>query len=465
MTLKKADYFLIIVHLLILIFLPFFLSNGGVGGDFHYYIKLANNLPALDDNLFPIGFPLFLRLFKSITNEYFYSSLFLKVTCSLFILWHSYKKQFYFREILLLMCLKSTVWIFVYQSSEYISLPFIYLFLYYIHQLFRNKISSKKFFIIVSLMGFILCSILYSNVFIFISSIPFLLFLKHSSKEIKFTLFSTIACIGFLFALYLLFNYYTLGSFASENQRVNDEINHFWQDTYVDFIGLINLSNPFFYLKTFDYTSTTKMVLSFCFIGIDLIFWYFSIHLLKKTKNTFVRFIVFVAILNGIFTFFAAMIQGIEPLGIRLLFTSSYLFCFALLITIRENKTFSDQTLFVICFISLVYNCCFIVKIPTNFLLYKNTVEEIVKNKASLPKYYIDDEKKIVETAYTIPIVDKTFNYIHENKQPDHIYRIILRMLNPSIEFLDNEPKQPNKDAIYSSEINSIIEQKKSANN
>ena len=121
--------------------------------------------------------------------------------------------------------------------------------------------------------------------FIFISSLVFIFFIKNDTKKIKLTLFSTIASIGFLFFIYLLFNYLTLGSFASENQRVNNELDTFWFDTYVDFVGLINLANPFFYLKTFDYLSKTKIIISFVLIFIDLIFWYLSIYILKKNKN------------------------------------------------------------------------------------------------------------------------------------------------------------------------------------
>ncbi|MDM1072219.1 hypothetical protein HX001_06880 [Empedobacter brevis] len=277
-------------------------------------------------------------------------------------------------------------------------------------------------------------------------------------------MFSTIVSIGFFLFLYLLFNYFTIGSFASENNRINDETDSFWLDTYIDFIGLINLSNPFFYLKTFDYSSKIKLIVSIILISIDIIFWYFSIRILKNNKNIFVKFLVVVAILNGIITFFSAMAQGIEPLGIRLLFNSSYFFCFALLISIRENNFISDKCLYVICFISLLYNTCFIVKIPTNFIFYKNAVEHLVKNKKELPVYYYDDEKKIVPTEYQIPFTNKSFNYIHENKQPDYIYKSILRLNNPSIEFLDKKPKENTHLIIYSSEINHFIENKKSAN-
>ena len=461
MAIKKLDFFLILITLFLIIFIPFFLSNGGIGVDFLTYIKIADKLPTFDENLFPIGFPMFLRFIKILTGEYYYSSILLKVICYLFIICFSYRFKFYFRETIILMCLKSTIWIFVYQSSEYVGLPFLYLFLYYSHQLFIDKINFKKYFITCTILGFVLCTIRYANVFIFISSLVFIFFIKNDTKKIKLTLFSTIASIGFLFFIYLLFNYLTLGSFASENQRVNNELDTFWFDTYVDFVGLINLANPFFYLKTFDYLSKTKIIISFILIFIDLIFWYLSIYILKKNKNLFVKYLIVVALINALFTFFSAMIQGIEPLGIRLLFNSYYLFWFALLIIIRENNIVSDKLLYIICFVTLLYNTCFIVKIPTNFISYKNAVEHIVKSKKSIPIYYYDDEKKIITTEYKVPFINKSFSYIHENKQPNYIYKAILRMVNPTIEFLDHKPSENTQKTIYSSEINNFIEKKK----
>lgn len=465
MKLKKLNLYLIILSLSFIIIIPFLLSNGGLGGDFIFYIKMANKLPVFDDNLFPIGFPFFLKMMETFTSEYFYSSILLKIICYLFIIYFSYKKNFYFRETVMLMCLKSTFWIFIYQSSEYIGLPFLYLFLYYSHLLFNNKIHYKKYIIVCSILGFVLCTIRYANVFIFISSLIFIPLIKKDSHKTKLALFSTIILIGFSLFLYLLYNYLTIGSFASENQRVNEKSGSFWFDTYVDFIGLINLSNPFFYLKTFDYSSKIKLILSFILILLDIVFWYVSFKILRRNnKNIFVKFLVVLAILNGIITFFSAMIQGIEPLGIRILFNSSYLFCFALLITIRNHKIISDKFLYIICFISIMYNACFIVKIPTRFIFYKNSVEQVIKVKNQLPIYYYDDDKKVIETEYHIPFINKSFHYIHENKQPDYIYKSILRLINPSIEFLKEKPKENTQTVILSSEINHFIETKRSAN-
>lgn len=460
MTLKKLDFYLISLSLSLIIFIPFLLSNGGLGVDFLSYIKAADKLPIFDDNLFPIGFPFFLKLMESLTNEYYYSSIILKTICYLFIIYFSFKNNFYFRETVMLMCLKSTFWIFVYQSSEYIGLPFLYLFLFYSHQLFNDKINPKKYFIICSILGLILCTIRYANVFIFIASLAFIPFVKNNKKT-KITLFSTIVSIGFLLFLYLLYNYFTIGSFAAENRRVNDEFDTFWFDTYINFVGLINLSNPFFYLKTFDYSSKLKLIISIILIFIDIIFWFFSVRFLKNNKNLFVKFLITIALLNAIITFFSAMTQGIEPLGIRILFNSSYLFFFALLITIRDHQIVSDRFLYIICFISVVYNACFIVKIPTKFIFYKNAVENVVKLKNQVPTYYYDDEKKVVESEYKIPVMNKSFHYIHENKQPDYIYKSILRLINPSIKFLEEKPKENTPNIIYSSEINNFITHKK----
>ena len=458
----KGYILLILFLLLLLIFIPFLLPNGGVGGDFTSYLKIASELPQLKDNLFPIGFPFILKIFSLITGEYFYSSMIVKVICFLSIILFSYKKQFYFKETVFLMCIKSIIWMFTLQSSEYVGLPFLYLYIYYTHEFLKSKISTKKYIIIASCLGIILCTIRYANALLFISTIPFiLLYFKKLKPKNKGLFFST-TLIGIGLISYLLINYIVIGSFTGENRRINDEMDTFWFDTYVDFIGVINLSNPIFYIKTFDYSSNIKFLLSLLLISIDLLWWFICFKLIRKSKDVFTHFLIFIAVSNALLTFLSAMIQGIEPLGIRLLFNSSYLFWFALLIIIRKNNIISDKTIFIISLVALILNSLIIVKNPTNFIYHKNNLEQFIKSKKHEPSYYYDDEKKEVESIYQIPFTDKKFKHVHENRQPDFINRAILRVINPSIIILEDQPKIKDNTIIYSSDISHFEEQKNS---
>lgn len=463
MTKYRTIGFLVILYFIIINSVPFLLPHGGIGGDFPLYIKIAKDLPEINNNLFPIGFPFFLRIFETLTSEYFYSSLLLKSTCFIFIIFFSYKKKFYFIETVFVMMIKSSIWVFIHQGSEYITLPFLYLYIYVLHQYFNGALKPNKFLIYSTILGFILCTIRYANVFIFISILPFIIYYWKKFNTYRKTLFTSTVLIGISFFLYLLYNYVIIGSLAGENNRVNDELDTFWFDTYVDFIGIINLSNPFFYLKTFEYSSTIKLMISLLFIFVDLILWRYCWKVIKNKQNVFVTFLLFIAIVNALFTFFAAMFQGIEPLGIRLLFSSSYLFWFALVILIRENKLLSDKLLVTFCLFSLIFNVLIIVKNPINFIAYKNNIEEFIDHKKIKPLYYFDDDKKVEETTYKIPFTSKKFDYIHPNRQPDFIYQAILNSINPSIIYLKEKPEGiHDKNIIYSSQLNEYIEHKKS---
>lgn len=464
LSIKKSYLILILLILLLLIFIPFLLPNGGIGGDFATYINIASDLPKLKDNLFPIGFPFVLRIFSFITREYFYSSIIIKLFCYLFIILFSYNKKFYFKETVFLMGIKSILWMFTIQSSEYVGLPFLYLYMYYTHEFFKVKISTKKYIIIASSLGIILCTIRYANTLMFISIIPFLLFYSRKEKKNNNGLFISTLLIGTGLIVYLIINYKLIGSFTGEDRRLNDNTNTFWFDTYVDFIGLINLFNPIFYLKTFEYASTTKLILSFILISIDLLWAFISFKIIRKNKDRFITFLIFIAITNALLTFFSAMIQGIEPLGIRLLFNSSYLFWFALLVIIRQNNLVSDRIIFITCIISLALNSLIIIKTPVNFLHHKSNLETFIASKKTKPNYYFDDEKKEEITVYNIPIIDKKFRHLHQNRQPDYINKAILRIINPSIIILKEQPKVKENTIIYSSEISKFTKQKTLAN-
>lgn len=109
MTKYRTIGFLVILYFIIINSVPFLLPHGGIGGDFPLYIKIAKDLPEINNNLFPIGFSFFLRISETLTSEYFYSSLLLKSTCFIFIIFFSYKKKFYFIETVFVMMIKSSI--------------------------------------------------------------------------------------------------------------------------------------------------------------------------------------------------------------------------------------------------------------------------------------------------------------------------------------------------------------------
>ena len=73
MTEKKYIY-LYFAILFFAIFIPFFISYGGIVADTLSYIKIADSIPDVKSNLFPLGYPLIIRFFHSFIHDYYFSA-------------------------------------------------------------------------------------------------------------------------------------------------------------------------------------------------------------------------------------------------------------------------------------------------------------------------------------------------------------------------------------------------------
>ncbi len=67
-------YFLFVLLVAGISFVPFFLSYGGINSDAVAYFKLAKEFPQVTSNLFPIGYPLLLKLGYYFTYEFYFNS-------------------------------------------------------------------------------------------------------------------------------------------------------------------------------------------------------------------------------------------------------------------------------------------------------------------------------------------------------------------------------------------------------
>ena len=84
------------VIVLVYFFQSFFLPAGGAGADSLSYFGIASELPQLKTNLFPLGFPVLIKLFHSVFQDYFWTAKFLNISMVVVILVFSYFKKFYF---------------------------------------------------------------------------------------------------------------------------------------------------------------------------------------------------------------------------------------------------------------------------------------------------------------------------------------------------------------------------------
>ena len=72
----KKYIYLSIVIVLIYVFQSFFNATGGIGPDSLSYFGIASDLPRLETNLFPLGFPVVIRFFYEIFGGWVVISLY-----------------------------------------------------------------------------------------------------------------------------------------------------------------------------------------------------------------------------------------------------------------------------------------------------------------------------------------------------------------------------------------------------
>lgn len=143
LTMVKNNNIYILLNILIffsILYSPFFRIDGGVSDDTYNYIKVALAIPHLKTSVFPIGYPLLIKLINLFVNDFYFTTRIIAIFGYLFILLFSYFKRFYFKETSLLMGMKMFT-IFMFSYSETLFLPLFYVLIFLIHKFF----SSEKY--------------------------------------------------------------------------------------------------------------------------------------------------------------------------------------------------------------------------------------------------------------------------------------------------------------------------------
>ena len=122
------------IIVLIYFFQTFFTSLGGIGADSLSYFGIAADLPRPETNLFPMGYPILIRLVYNVLQDYFWASKILNLLFTVIILLFSYYKKFYFRETVLLFMGKTFFTVFIGAASETLFLFLMYFLFFLLHQ-------------------------------------------------------------------------------------------------------------------------------------------------------------------------------------------------------------------------------------------------------------------------------------------------------------------------------------------
>ena len=217
--------------------------------DSREYIALAKNFPMIEDSLFPIFYPICLKIINFIVHDYLVAY---KVVCGmslLFSLSFVRIKDFYWREIWVVSTFLSFLRIAPWGWSEIVMIPLLLLIFYYNYQFLMDKITSKKFVIFNSLLLIISILTKYSSLFFVGAFIGFsaILFLIKNKKAKPYIMSSFVSLLGGI--LYLFVNYSLTGYAMGKRIPPDGE----FYNVRLSFSQMLFNLNPFFHTRTDNY--------------------------------------------------------------------------------------------------------------------------------------------------------------------------------------------------------------------
>ena len=453
-----AKYLVLAIFIVVINFIhSFLLPSGGVYADSLSYFEIASDLPNPVTNLFPLGYPAMLRLFFEIFKDYFWASKLLNTTMIVVILLFSYFKRFYFKETVLLLAGKTALFVFSIAISESLFVFLLYFLIYYLYKILNDNKPSYKNALVASVILFAMFTVRYSGIYVYLSVVAFAGFLfvkgKDKSKIKGISLFVLLSGLGI--AGYLLFNLSTFGSFTGENLRGKPtEI----LPIYVvrDLLGTANSVNPYIGLKPAS-NSIASLAFQFFVLLIDIFVFIYLIKYFKKAKEKSLHYFhILLWMLAGCYAIcllVSGWLQQIEEMNIRMMAATNFCVFFSFLI-LYYNDVKSDNVIFRIGCIFLIFNTAYSLKNPINYFDNRNQIEPQM-SKFSQKKYiYIDERFEAqIPTKYVIPIINKTFEYKHTNNQKGDVKQSIAGTINPKIKWLKYDTIKDKSQVLYTSEL------------
>lgn len=450
---KKYKSLAIILVLLYFV-QSFLLASGGIGADSLSYFGIAADFPELKTNLFPLGYPLMLRAFEMVFQDYFwaYKALSACMMACLFIF--SWKKKFYFRETVLLFTGKTTFYAFAGAVSEGPFLFVMYFLLYVFYQFFEGKLKNTAFITYTAILVLLMFSIRYAGIYVLLALIVFgfIGIFKKWKKYFLRTYFTAIFFSGLGIFVYLCINYFYFGSFTGEEKRGWPQFHLIY--FFRDLMGVINVVDPYIGIKPASNNAFSigfQVVLAIA----NLVFLFFVIRFLKKRKEILSRYFLLLWVISGVYAlslWMSGYFQQIEEMNVRMMAPANFCFFFSLLLIYFKSGLKEVMVwwtgIFMLTFL-VIYN----IKSPVWYFTYRKEIKQ-QKDKFYGKKFIFNDEREdVLSTVYTLPIIHKTFTYAHTNSQLGEIKQSLVGTLNPKIKWLKYDTVRQKKEILYTSEV------------
>lgn len=447
---------LAVIIITVYFFQTFLVSFGGIGADSLSYFGIAADSPHPETDLFPLGYPLLLKIIYVFTKDYFWASKILNLLFTTVILLFAYRKKFYFRETVLLFTGKTFYFVFFGAMSEGPFIFFMYFLFYFLHEIFSDKKNSYWNAIGGSFMLLCMFASRYSGIYIYLSILLFSILMIFKLKDEAYfkALLLFLMVSGFEIGGYLLFNYIHFGSFTGENLRGKPV---FVSYIYVvrDFLGLANAVDPFIGIKPAS-NSVGSIAFQFLVFVIDVFIFIYLIKFYKKAKETSLYYfhilLWIMASVYGVALLISGYFQQIEEMGVRLMAASNFCLFFSFLI-LYFQKNSSDKLVWRISCFFFVFLVVYGMKDPGNYLENKNKIEPQMAKFKDKVYLYNDEKNKVTVTTYHFPMINKTFKYNHTNSQKGKLKESIAGTVNPKIKWVKYDTVRDRSKVLYTSQL------------
>ena len=454
-VMRKYVYLAVAVTV-IYFFQSFFLPAGGIGADSLSYFGIASDLPAIETNLFPLGFPVLIKIFHTLFQDYFWAAKMLNIFIVIFVLLFSYFKKFYFRETVLLFTGKTVFFAMNLVISEGPFIFLLYFLIYFFHERLQEKIDSRSFIFSASIILILLFTVRYSGIYIYlgVGILWMLMVFKKVTFPAQMDFLWVLMISGLGIGAYLGFNHAVFGSFTGEHLRgAPAQIYPVYLLRNV--FAIANVIDPFIGIKP-----ASNGFLSIAFqVGLmifDLVLLRYFITLFREKKRFLqLEFHYLLWIIAGVYTvtlFISGLFQQIEELNVRMLAAANFFLFFSFFVIYFKNLK-SDVLIFRLGSFFLAFLTVYSLKSPENYLQNKRIIEPQM-SKFQGKKYLFDDEKSIIYiTEYHIPVLKKSFSYQHTNSQKGEWKQSIAGSINPQIKWLKYDTINDKKQVLYTSEL------------
>ncbi len=340
---KDKFYYLIpVLHILIIVYSSvFFITETNDSRD---YYNIAESLPVVHNSMFPVLYPLFLKLINSIFANFFVTSKILNAICILLSLLISRRLLEEWRTYWMFTLTWGFFPIITYSWSEILLIPLTLLLFINFRNLFDKH---RKVYINVTVLLVLLFLTKYSLISISIATLGISLIAYFKTKERAYkqlaicTVVSIVVC-----SIYLGFNYYFTG-FLTGNRAALGPVK---TNLRLSLFNTLQSFNPLFS----NFFGRTPYVVVIILALIMLLIFFKRVKIIFADHIKANIFFIFLGIFYLLFLWTTYFFIRIDVLGIRLLFPFYIIFFTGLLINHIKIRYF--YLISILIYLNLIYS-------------------------------------------------------------------------------------------------------------